>query len=115
MKHFRNILVQFTQNGMGAGDEVLSQLLATNYLKILDEENDLPKFIVFYNAGVKLLCTGSPAIDTLKSIEAKGVKLLACKTCINHFKLMDSIEVGQDSTMIDIIDLQRIADKVINL
>ncbi len=115
MKDFRNILLQFTQYGMGSGDQELSLLLATNYLKIIDEENDLPKFIVFYNEGVKLLCTGSPAIDVLKSIEQKGVKLLACKTCLNYYNLMDKIEVGMGSTMVDIIDLQRIADKVVNL
>jgi selenium metabolism protein YedF len=100
---------------MGSGDEALGLLLATNYLKIIDEEKDLPRFIVFYNGGVKLMCTGSPVIETLKAIEQKGVKLMACKTCLNHFELIDKIEVGTATTMIDIIDLQRAANKVISL
>lgn len=115
MKTFKNNLVQFTQYGMGTGDTELSTLLATNYLTILNAENDLPRFIAFYNEGVKLLCTGSPALEILKTIHEKGVKLMACKTCLNHYNLTDKMETGMASTMIDIIELQRIANKVINL
>lgn len=115
MKNNKNILLQITQNGMGGGGEELGLQLVTNYLKLIGEEIELPKFISFYNGGVKLICTGSPVIEILKSIEKKGVKLIACKTCLNHFNLMDKMEVGIAGTMVDIIQLQRIADKVINL
>lgn len=111
----KNILIQITQNGMGSGDEELGLQLATNYLKLIKEENALPRFITLYNGGVKLICTGSPAIEILKTIEKEGVKLIACKTCLKHFKLMDKMEAGIAGTMIDIIELQKIADKVINL
>lgn len=100
---------------MGTGDEALALQLVTNYLKLINEENELPKFMAFYNGGVKLICNGSPALEIIKTIEKKGVKLIACKTCLNHFNLMDKLEVGMAGTMIDIMELQRIADKVINL
>ncbi|HAN79725.1 MAG TPA: sulfurtransferase-like selenium metabolism protein YedF, partial [Bacteroidales bacterium] len=70
MKNFKNTLLQFTQYGMGTGNEELGLILATNYLTLLNEDEVLPKFIVFYNSGVKLICTGSPVIDILKTIEA---------------------------------------------
>ena len=111
----KNTLLQITQNGMGTGDEALALQLVTNYLKLINEENELPKFMAFYNGGVKLICNGSPALEIIKTIEKKGVKLIACKTCLNHFNLMDKREVGMAGTMIDIMELQRIADKVINL
>ncbi|MBI9065163.1 MAG: DsrE family protein [Marinilabiliaceae bacterium] len=111
----KNILLQITQNGMGTGDEALGLQLVTNYLKLINEEMELPKFIAFYNGGVKLICTGSPVIEIIKTIEQKGVKLIACKSCLNHYNLMDKLEVGMAGTMIDIMELQRIADKVINL
>ena len=76
---------------------------------------DLPKIIVFYNEGVKLICSGSPVIDILKETEKKGVKLLACKTCLNHYKILDKVEVGICGTMMDIITLQAEASKVITL
>jgi predicted peroxiredoxin len=115
MENFKNILLQITHNGMGTGDEELGLQLVTNYLKLINEENKLPNFITLYNGGVKLICTGSPAIEIIKTIEKKGVKLIACKTCLIHFSLMDKMEVGIAGTMIDIIELQEMADKVIAL
>lgn len=115
MENFKNSLIQITQNGMGAGDDELGQKLIANYLTLISEEKELPRVIVFYNAGVQLICSGSPVIDTLKTIEQKGCKLLACKTCLNHFNLLDKVEVGIAGTMMDIIELQKVADKVINL
>lgn len=115
MSKNRNTLLQITSNGMGQGDEKLGLILLENYLRLCIQEETLPKFIAFYNEGVKLIATDSPVIEILKTIEGKGVKLLACKTCLNHFKLLDAIGVGMAGTMIDIISLQKEADKVINL
>ena len=115
MPFTKNTLIQFTQNGMGSGDEKLSIILATNYLKILLQRENLPKIIVFYNGGVKLACSGSPLIPILKEIESKEVKMIVCTTCLKHFSLMDNLEVGIAGTMMDIIDLQGKADKIISL
>ncbi len=110
-----NTLLQITHNGMGHGDEALGNTLITNYLKLILQENTLPRFICFYNSGVKLVCEGSPVLDSLQAIEQKGVKLIACKTCLKHFDLEKSLQVGIAGTMIDIIGLQEIAEKVITL
>ncbi|WP_346863768.1 DsrE family protein [uncultured Draconibacterium sp.] len=115
MNNFKNTLIQITQNGMGTGDEALSIQLVTNYLKLLGEETVLPKVIAFYNGGVKLICKGSPVLEILHDLEQKGVKMIACKTCLNHFQLNDKMELGLAGTMIDIMQLQKAAEKVINL
>lgn len=108
-------LLQVTSNVMGQGDDTLGISLIENYFKLIIQEDALPKFIAFYNGGIKLVTNESPVIGILKEIEKKGVKLLACKTCLIHFGLLDKIEVGMAGTMIDIITLQKEADKVINL
>jgi intracellular sulfur oxidation DsrE/DsrF family protein len=115
MKKLENTLLQITQNGMGSGDETLGLQLAVNYLKLIVEQNRIPKFITLYNAGVKLICSGSPAIEAFKEIEGRGVKIIACKTCLNHFGLLDNMEVGITGSMVDIIELQGLAQKVVNL
>ena len=111
----KNTLIQITKNGMGEGDEALSLSLVANYLKLVNEESNFPLFMAFYNGGVKLLCDGSPVLDTLKSLEKKGVKMLACKTCLSYYHLLDKRKVGVEATMVDIMSLQKAADKVISL
>ncbi|MCL3780214.1 sulfurtransferase-like selenium metabolism protein YedF [Prolixibacteraceae bacterium JC049] len=110
-----NSLLQITSNQMGQGDEKLGQLLITNYINLLQEEENRPKIITFYNSGVKLLCIDSPVLDTLKALEAQGTKLVACKTCLSHFGLLEKMEAGIVGTMMDIVTLQMQADKVINI
>lgn len=111
----KNTLLVINRNGMGHGDDELGLSLIQNYLKLVIQEDALPQVIAFYNSGVKLVAEGSPVIDTLKEIETKGVKLISCKTCLNYFSLVDSMKVGMAGTMIDIITLQKEADKVITL
>ncbi len=108
-------LLQITNNGMGQGDQELGLLLINNYLKLIIEENQLPQFIALYNGGVKLICNNAATIEALKYIDKKGVKIIACKTCLNHFNLTDKMEVGIAGTMIDIIELQSLSAKVITI
>jgi intracellular sulfur oxidation DsrE/DsrF family protein len=115
MQSLKNTLIQVTQKGMGAGDAELALVLIKNYLTLLAGEKELPRVIAFYNQGVELLAGGSPVIAELRELEGKGVRLLACKTCLKHLGLLDKIEVGIAGTMMDIIELQKVADKVINL
>jgi len=115
MSTFKNTLIQINQYGMGAGDSELGLVLLKNYLTLISEEAELPNVISFYNEGVKLVCSNSPVIEILKTLEQKGVKLVICKTCLNNFQLLDKVETGIISTMMDIIEFQKVADKVINL
>ncbi|MCZ4695841.1 hypothetical protein DWB61_13785 [Ancylomarina euxinus] len=110
-----NTLVQIDKNGMGTGNEELGLILISNYLKLSLSNEQLPKIITFYNAGVQLTCTDSPVLDTLREMEKAGVKMIICKTCLNFYQLADKVEVGIQGTMQDIITLQADASKVINL
>lgn len=108
-------VILFTRNGIGVAPEDLSQILVKNYLNLMKEEKKLPTAFLFYGEGVKLVCEGSEVIDSLKSIESRGVKLIACKTCLNYFNLTEKISVGQAGTMADIITFQIEAKKVISV
>jgi hypothetical protein len=104
-----------TRNGMGDAEPALQQKLITTYLKLLDENNILPAAICFYANGVRLAVEGSPVIDTLKSLEARGVRLVLCSTCLNYYNLTDQVQVGIVGGMTDILEAQRRAGKVISL
>ncbi|MBI9034593.1 MAG: sulfurtransferase-like selenium metabolism protein YedF [Bacteroidales bacterium] len=115
MNNSKNTLIQITNYGMGQGDESLGLKLATNYFNLLLEDKRLPKIIVFYNGGVKLLSKSAPTAEILLRIEQEGVKLLACKTCIDFYEISETLKAGTTGSMMDIITLQATADKVITL
>lgn len=104
-----------TRNGMGEAEPELQHKLITTYFKLLDENNLLPAAICFYTNGVRLVVEGSPVLDSLKSLEAKGVRLILCSTCLNYFNLVDKVLVGIVGGMTDILEAQRLASKVISL
>ncbi len=108
-------VILITRNGMGDAEPELQQKLIGNYLKLLDQNNILPAVICFYANGVFLAVEGSPVLDTLRSLEAKGVRLILCSTCLNYYNLSEKVQVGIVGGMTDIIEAQRRAGKVITV
>lgn len=97
---------------LGRGDEELGMLLMANFLRLLEESQDKPKTMVFWNAGVRLICEGSWALGHLKKLEELGVEILACTTCLEYYELVDKLRVGKPTTMHETIQLMLSSDMV---
>ena len=95
-------VVQVTSGTMGSGDDELGALLLRSFLKTQRELDRPPDAIIFYNDGVKLCCTGSPLVDDLRNLEADGIEIIACGTCLNFFELSSQLEVGRVTDMLEI-------------
>jgi DsrE/DsrF-like family len=108
-------VILIIRNGMGEAEQPLQHKLMGTYLKLLDEHDILPGAICFYTEGVHLAVEGSPVLETLQSLESKGVHLILCSTCLNYFNLMDKVRVGIVGGMGDILEAQRRASQVITL
>ncbi len=108
-------VILVTNDGMGKADTELQRNLAGKYFQLLAEHDLLPAAICFYTDGVRLACEGSPVLDPLRALEAKGVHLIVCQTCLNYLALADKVQVGVIGGMADIIDAQWRADKVITI
>ena len=108
-------VILVTRNGMGDADQTLQHKLIGTYLKLLDEHDLLPGAICFYTEGVRLAVEGSPVLETLGSLEKKGVRLVLCSTCLNYYNLIDQVKVGIVGGMGDILEAQTRASKVITL
>ncbi len=108
-------VILVTRNGIGEAVQPLQHKLASTYFKLLDEHDILPAVICFYSEGVFLAAEGSPVLETLHSLEDKGVRLILCSTCLNYYSLADKVKVGIVGGMADIIEAQRRADKVITV
>jgi len=102
-------------NGMGKGPQDLQLTLLSKYLELLEQQIDLPSAICFYTEGVRLVTEGSPVIEKLQLLEGKGVRLIVCSTCLNYFGLSEIIKIGIVGGMGDILEAQRLANKVITL
>ena len=83
----------------GHGDKNLGHQLMKSFFIALNSLDDLPTVIAFYNSGVKLAINNSGVIDTLKEIERKGVEIILCGTCVDHYKVGDKIGAGKISDM----------------
>ncbi|MEN8007350.1 MAG: DsrE family protein [Candidatus Krumholzibacteriota bacterium] len=110
-----NTVIVINHEGMGQAEPALAHKLAKTFLNMLDLDDRLPRAICFYADGVKLAVAGSPVLEELESLAAKGVELIVCTTCLNHFGILDSLAVGTAGGMKDIVDVQDEASKVITL
>ena len=106
----------FASYGMGQTDNAeLKIKLAKKFLALIAEADPLPSQICFYTDGVKLCVTGSPLLDELRALTAKGVELVLCSTCLETFGLRDQVAVGVVGGMGDIITAMTNADNTVTL
>ena len=108
-------VIIITNNGMGKGPQDLQLKLIGKYLELLVLQNDLPAVICFYTEGVHLVTEGSPVIERLQVLEAKGVRLIICSTCLNYYDLAEKVKIGIVGGMGVILAAQWSAGKVITL
>ncbi len=91
-----------SSDGIGQGDPDLARLLMRGFLYTLTEADQVPKRLLLMNSGVRLAVEGSESLANLKKLEARGVEVLACGTCLEFFKLTSSLAVGGITNMYEI-------------
>lgn len=111
----QDTVLLITRNGMGDAEPALQQKLIGTYFKIMVESGFRPAAICFYTDGVRLAVEGSPVLASLEALEAEGVRLILCSTCLNYFDLASQVRVGIVGGMPDILEAQRQAGKVITI
>lgn len=108
-----NTVVVISSAAMGEGDPELGKILIKGFLYALTQLDTLPKTMLFYNGGAFLTCEGSASLEDLKSLEAQGVRILTCGTCLNHYDLTDKLQVGEVTNMYVIAETMAGASKII--
>lgn len=112
------IVVLVTRNGMGAvapGDEAFGVQMLERFLHACESRAERFQAICFYTEGVKAVCADSPLVPALRLMEGLGVRLVACRTCLDHYGLTEKAAVGEIGTMAEIVGLIAEAGKVITL
>ena len=50
--------------------------------------------MLFYNGGATLTCEGSDSLEDLKSLEAQGVNIMTCGTCLDYYGIKEKLAGG---------------------
>ncbi len=104
------------KEAIGAGDPTLGYNLMKMALYTLAQGDNVPAYVLFMNAGVKLPAgEEQQVIDSLMTLIERGTIVLVCGTCLNFFEIADRLKVGTVSNMYDILGAMQRADKVITL
>ena len=111
----QRVVAFLTSETIGRGDDGLGGKLMGNFLKTLPELGEDLWRVVMVNGAVKLATQDSQHIESLRALEAQGVSILVCGTCLEFFGLLDKRAVGQTTNMLDVVTSLQLASKVIDL
>ena len=92
-------VVAIASDKMDEGAEELGKTLLKAFVFSLTQQEKLPKTMLFYNGGAALTCEGSPMLEDLRALEAEGVEILTCGTCLNFYGLTERLAVGGVTNM----------------
>ncbi|MBT9777854.1 sulfurtransferase-like selenium metabolism protein YedF [Clostridium sp. MCC353] len=109
----KNTIVVIDSATMGTGNEELGRVLMKGFIYAVSQLDRLPSKVIFYNGGVTLTTEGSDSIEDLKSMEAQGVEILSCGTCLNYYGLSEKLLVGEVTNMYNIAEAMEACDKII--
>ena len=109
----KNTVVVISSKAMGHGGDELGTALMKGFIYALSQQEQLPSTILFYNGGASITCEGSISLEDLKNMEARGVEILTCGTCLNFYGLTEKLAVGSVTNMYTIVEKMTGADLVV--
>ena len=108
-----NMIVVMYSDRMGSANDELGKVLAKSFIFAVTQLEELPKTMLFYNGGATLTCEGSDCLEDLKSLEAQGVDIQTCGTCLDFYGLKDKLAVGSVTNMYSIVETMAGASKIL--
>lgn len=109
----KGMVVVLSANVMGTGDEKLGKALMKAFVFALTKQDYLPETILCYNTGAYLTCEGADTLEDLKSLEAEGVNILTCGTCLDFYGQKEKLLVGSVTNMYEIVEIMEKAVKLV--
>ena len=107
------MVVVLSADTMGTGDDALGKTLMKSFVFALTKQDVLPETVLCYNRGAYLSCKGSESLEDLKALEAEGVSIMTCGTCLDYYGLKDELIVGSVTNMYEIVEVMEKAVTVI--
>ena len=108
-----NCVVIISSEFMGTGDNTLGSLLMEGFIFAITQQDILSKTVAFYNGGVRHTLKNAKAIGDLQYLKQQGVEIFVCGTCLNHFNVLEDLEVGEITNMYEIVKIMQHASCII--
>lgn len=89
----RGILMVIGSDALGK-EEALGRILMKGLFETMKVTRELPHTIFFLNAGVRLTTVDGEFAALLGEIEAMGVEIYSCGTCLDYFGIAGELKVG---------------------
>jgi len=109
----QSVTVLIASRILGSGDDDLGRLLMVAFVRTLKDLIPRPRTLLLMNGGVHLAVEGSELVDALADLEADGVEILVCGTCLDFFGLKEALRVGKISNMFEISSRMVAADRIL--
>ena len=99
----KKTVVYLNEEYAGSGDVGVS-LLAKFLGALLQVEK--PEYVICVNNAVKITTNRAhPSFKPLKDLEATGVKILSCGSCLEAYKLVSDLSVGEMSNAYEVMQI----------
>lgn len=95
-------------------DEAFGRDMLGKFLHVMEDEAKRPNAICLYTEGVKVLAGDSDIGLTLKLLAGLGVRIVACKSCLEYYNISDALPVGEAVGMDTVVRLLTQSDMVIH-
>ena len=109
----KGTVVVLSSDVMGTGDESLGKQLIKGFVFALTKMEELPSKVILYNRGAFLSSENEDTIQDLKTLEAEGVEILTCGTCLKHYGLAEKLAVGTATNMYEIVESMMTASHIV--
>lgn len=107
------MVVVLSGNTMGTGEEKLGKALMKAFVFAVTKQDVLPETILCYNTGAYLTCEGADTLEDMKTLEAEGVKILTCGTCLDFYGIKETLAAGSVTNMYEIVEIMENAKTIV--
>jgi len=100
----KKTVVYLNEEYAGSGDVGVN--LLAKFLGALLQVDNKPEYVLCVNNAVKMTTNRAHAsFKPLKDLEAAGVKILSCGSCLEAYKLVSDLSVGEMSNAYEVMQI----------
>jgi selenium metabolism protein YedF len=94
-------------------DAALGRVLMQGLLSSLEAIEPMPTHLVLYSRAVLLATDGAATLPALQALAQRGIAILLCGTCVDHYEMKQAVRVGEIANMLKLLEIQLAAGKVL--